>query len=52
MVPFLDVTATNAHAPAVAVEIALANGRVVRVLAAFDDAVLARALAIADRAAA
>lgn len=51
MVPFLDVTATDEHASA-AIEIALANGRVVRVPPAFDDAVLARVLAIADGAAA
>jgi hypothetical protein len=51
LVPFLDVTTVSDQAPA-PIEIALGNGRVVRVPAAFDDAALARVLVIADGAAA
>ena len=49
LVPFLDVTAAGDHGPA-PIEIALGNGRIVRVPAVFDDALLARVLVIADGA--
>jgi hypothetical protein len=50
LVPFLEVTPMREQGEAL-IEIALGNGRVVRVPLLFDDATLARVLAIADEVA-